>query len=148
MKSKWIIIATILCLTILQVGCQTSQTQEETKLGYIDSFNIKSQTFNFDEVEWITLQNTKRINELHLDTEKYFPSGFYVYNPDESFVIYKVSDKTIYQLENPSDLSKFVNVNREEFSKYLETHKNPNIIPYTITIQNGNVILVKEHYIP
>jgi hypothetical protein len=66
MKSKWTIIAMILCLSILSVSCQTSQQQKVTKLGYIQNFNKISQTFDFDEVEWITLDNTKRIEELQL----------------------------------------------------------------------------------
>lgn len=148
MKSKCIIIAMTLFLSILQMGCQTSHTQVVTKIGYISSFNIKSQTFNFDEVEWITLQDTKRIEELHLDTEENMPSGFYIYNQDKSLVNYKVTDKTIYQLLNSGDLSKLVNVNIVEFWKYLETHKTLNTLPYTITVQNGNVIAVKECYVP
>jgi hypothetical protein len=147
MKRKWIIIATILCISILQVGCQKSHSQVVTKLGYINSFNIKSHTFDFDEVEWITSENTKRIEELHLSTEN-MPDGFYIYNHNKSFVNYKVTDKTIYQLINQYDLSKFVNVNIVVFSEYLEKYKTSNAIPYTITIQNGNVMEVKECFVP
>jgi hypothetical protein len=147
MKRKWIIIVTLLCFSILQVGYQASRPQKVTKLGYINHFNIKTQTLGFDEVEWVSLQNTKRIKELHLNTERDMPDGFYIYNYNKRLVNYKVNDKTVYQLLNREDLSKFVNVKIKEFSKYLKADKF-NGIPYIITVQKGNLLVVKEHYVP
>lgn len=147
MKKNWSIIVAILCFSVLLIGFQTSRPQKVTKLGYINNFNIKKQTFDFDVVEWISSKNSKRIEELHLDPDKDMPDCFYIYNHDKSYVKYKVTKKTVYQLLNRDDLPKFENVNIKEFLKYLKADKYHGI-PYTITVQNGIVLEVQEHYVP
>ena len=48
----------------------------EKQIGYIYNFNTTNNGFEFDEIEWVTLDDTERIKELNLSSDEDFPNGF------------------------------------------------------------------------
>ena len=64
---------------------------------YIAAFlkDMTDSTITVDIAEFITDDNTERIKELKLSEED-MPDGYYIYNPDEETVTWKLDGQTIY----------------------------------------------------
>lgn len=64
---------------------------------YIAAFlkGMTDSTITVDIAEFITDDDTERIKELNLSEED-MPDGYYIYNPDEETVTWKLDGQTIY----------------------------------------------------
>ena len=132
---------------------QEDTVQEETpkesiatgeQLANIINYELSTRTLTLDEVEWIEESDTDRIKELELDVEKDLPTGFVVYNEtNEEASIKLAEDAEIYLVnqENPSEPRE---VDDKEFISYLVGVKGP----YTITVEDDEVVKVEEKYMP
>jgi hypothetical protein len=106
--------------------------------GYITNFNTESRTFDFDEIEWVTLQDEDRIKELDIRND--MPSGFYIYNPDESVRSFSLAENAEFYIiagahHTAVNLPEFV----EGFHDYA---------PYIIDVMDGKVVKMTEQYLP
>ncbi len=136
-------------------GCQKNNLTEE-KIGYISNINIKERSFDFDEIEWITLEDKEKIKELNLDENFDFPNDFYINNSSKEKSLLTLSKKAVFEFLDWKDDFKAKSVNLEEFSnqhtEFFETYLKPNetdiLTPYWIEIENDNVISIKQQYIP
>ena len=61
----------------------------EKQIGCIYNFNTTNNGFEFDEIEWVTLDDAERIKELNLSSDEDFPNGFYINNPASDAEVYK-----------------------------------------------------------
>lgn len=117
----------------------------QEKLYYILEINKKVHTISADEIEWITGEQKERLDELHL--EPYFPDGNYIYNEEIESVKLKVSDTAQFfyldldHKEVEADAKGFL-------AQYEEKDEGVRkLIPYYITMQDGEVIKIVEQYI-
>jgi hypothetical protein len=139
-------ISTQLLFLIIVSFCSCSKTtpkeivltQEPVIRGYITNFNMENQTFNFDEIEWITLNDETRIKELGIEND--MPNGFYIYNPDKSVQSFNLAENAEFYIITESyhtavNMAGFI----EGFHDYA---------PYIINVIDGKVVKVAEQYLP
>ncbi len=113
----------------------------EQILGYITKYDDNNSILFLDNCEWISMEETERINELGLELDRDFPSGFYIHNDSEQEEMYKVTERTNYLLID-SATSKIAS--KEEF---IDRIKRYNML-CTIRIIDNRVIEVMEVYTP
>lgn len=137
------------CLETL-VGCSAADNKKdnEVTLSYIKGFDGK--TVSFDTAEWVEVPS-ERATELGI-SEDDAPSGFNIYNEDTALrelplakdCVYTVLDWTIY-----GGTYEPVKVTLEELRAILEERKNVNdIVPYYLTIRDGEITDITEQYVP
>jgi len=126
-------------------------------IGYISDFEESSGTrITFDPVEWITLEDTDRINELEIE-EFDMPNGYYIYNSEIEEKEYELDEYTEYRFIDwgndfsSSDEERFdySTKDKEEFIEYLNTYTDKAAkVPFWISIKDGAVQIIEEQYVP
>ena len=111
---------------------------EPVMKGYITNFNVKSRTFDFDEIEWITLIDEDRIKELGIEND--MPGGFYIFNPDMNVRTYILAENAEFYVIIGAD---HTTVNILGFVENFHDYA-----PYIIDIIDGKVIRMTEQYLP
>ena len=114
-------------------------------IGYISNFNIEDLSFDFDRIEWITLEDVDRVKELNI-AEEDMPNGFYIYNEDEEVINYTMADRIECNILNLKEMTG-ESITIEEFAEYIHEHSEFKI-PFNIIVQDGYVIAINEQYIP
>jgi beta-lactamase regulating signal transducer with metallopeptidase domain len=126
-------------------------------IGHISDFEESGRTrILFDSVEWITLEDTDRIDELEIE-EFDMPNGYYIYNPQNEEIEYEVNENTEYRFidwgnnfaSSDEDRFHYSTKDKEEFSEYLNTYTDKAAkVPFWITIKDGVVQIIEEQYVP
>jgi transcriptional regulator with XRE-family HTH domain len=109
-------------------------------LAYIQS--LDGDQLTFDTVEWIDFPS-QRAQELGLTDPG---GGFLVYNAQEDLQQYSAAGAEYTVLNWDADYVS-MQVTAQEFQEILADRAGTQI-PYTITIQNNQVVSVQEYYIP
>ncbi|MBT2292592.1 hypothetical protein J7E73_26345 [Paenibacillus albidus] len=112
-------------------------TPESNLLGYISNLGMKDDTFDFDNVEWLTLKDSERLKKLKI-TPAEMPDGYYILNKYTYKDLYKVIDETQYSIvdiENKGDLR---TASKQQFIEYLEQYSGDGPL-CIISIRNGVV---------
>ncbi len=154
MKMRLIIVFTSLLMLMLN-SCygdksnlqkyQDLQKGTVKRLGHISEFNSNSNSFYYDEVEWLTEKDAERLKKLGVDPENDMPNGFYVYNPNSDKISYNINDKTKYAIIN-WDNCQLKTISLNEFLTSLKEF--PEVSLYWIVINNGVVKSIEEQYRP
>ncbi len=150
MKKQLLIILAVLALCGCSVKKQT--TQDEV---YALVKDVTSQTIKLDIVEYITSDNSARIEELELDSLD-MPNGYYINNPEIDFVEYSFNDDTVYNfIDWQNDFvaegedRHFTTTKNEDFKKYIETYNNGEPkMPFIIKMSDNKIISISEILIP
>lgn len=112
--------------------------------GYITQFDQSSNVLNLDKIEWITLEEESRINELGLNKDRDFPNGFYILNQNIKEEQYKITNNThFYILDSVTS----THVTKQEFLKKIKEYKGNKVL-FSITIINNKVIEISQLYTP
>ena len=148
-----------------QTSSAPSQSEDvstvQTKCGYIFNINIDEKNLDVDEIDWITLEDTEKIEALGLDVEHGFPNGYYRHNPDSELVNYKITEDTAFERldwENgftpkKVDYEEFATLHNEQYDKYIkpmveEREDFDYFVPYWIEVKGDIVISIKEQFVP
>lgn len=127
-------------------------TSGTKKIGYISDFNKSSGKFTFDEVEWITLENQERLEELKINPDINMPNGYYLYNPEKEETTLKVNDNTIYDVINWnykfSGETRYLTNERKEFDEYLDAYSKISPLFIVEYDKDGNIKSIAEKYVP
>lgn len=138
-----LIISGAICISLL-VGCKTqTESSPIEKLGYISNFNTETRSFDFDEVEWLTMNDSERIEELEIED---MPGGFYIHNPEPDTVNCTFGDETVFSIVDWETVGN-VNTGLDEFIASYEIYSEYSP-PYLIKIENGIVTEITERYVP
>lgn len=122
-------------------------SDSEKQIGYIHNFNTTNNSFEFDEIEWVTLDDTDRIKELNLNSDNDFPNGFYINNPTSDTKSYTVTDETEYQIIDWNNNGETSTVDLNGFATHINEYTDYSP-PFWIIIDNNKVISIVEQYIP
>ncbi len=135
-----------------QTDVNQQQTEKSIKSG-ICAFikEIKGDTIVVDLAEYITTEDTDRIEELGLSFSDML-NGYYINNPETALTEYTLTDKTIFNfIDWKNDFveegaSRNVSsTNREDFVKYLSTYQNSQPgMPFFFEISDDKVISITE----
>jgi hypothetical protein len=119
---------------------------ESRLLGYVTGLDMDSDTLNFDQVEWLTLEDADRFAALNIDEED-LPGGFYILNKYQVNDLYKINAETRYELVDRDNPGSMTSVSRQEFIDYFKQYTDfaP---PCHITLSDGVVHVITEQYVP
>lgn len=121
-------------------------TPESRLTGYVTSLAIDTDTLNFDQVEWLTMEDSDRFAALNISEED-LPGGFYILNKYEINDLYQVTAETEYKLIDREQPGSLTSVSKQEFIAYFKPLTG-NAPPCTITVSNGTVTSITEVYVP
>jgi len=126
-------------------------------IGYISDFEKSDGTrITFDSIEWITLEDIDRIDELEIEDFD-MPNGYYIYNPEIEKNKYEVNKNTEYRFidwgnnfaSSDDDRFHYSTIDKEEFVEYLNTYTDKAAnVPFWITMKDNAVHIIEEQYVP
>ncbi len=119
-------------------------------LGYLIGLdNPNAEEVNLDPVEWIDASNATRIKALHLDQEKDFPNGYYIYNLDKEARPLRLTAQTKYLIIDLETGPTPMTVDRNEFLDYLNQFPDYGETKlFWVEETDGNLEFIKVHYVP
>ena len=86
----------LLCICIL-FPCFAGCDRDKQKNVCAFLVNVENNTLTLDLAEYITSEDTQRINELGL-TQQDLINGYYIYNPQKIYVTYEFAKKTKFEI--------------------------------------------------
>ena len=146
---KLLVVAFIMVCVFSFSGCEKtlgsteSETRNKTIIGYIAE--LHNETVSFDEIEWVTVPGD-RATELGI-TDDVASNGFYIHNEESVITEYNIADKCVISILDWENLITTKQIELVTFIDMLEQRES-DLIPYMLTIKDGNVIEIKERYIP
>lgn len=132
------------------------QTPISKYVGFISNFDESyTDLFHFDPIEWITLDDTKRIEELDISSYD-MPNGYYIHNPNVDILSFQVNEKTEYNFidwgndfVSQDEDRMYSTTNKEDFIRYLDTYSDKAAkVPFRIETKDGYVKSITEQYLP
>ena len=151
MKKTFTIVLAILCVLCVFSFCACEKTADNTEsetgsktiIGYIDE--CRDGVLTFDEIEWVNVPS-ERATELGITDDK-APNGFYIYNEDTATAEYDIADNCVIRFLDWDDNFTPKQIELAGFNDILDQRSGVSV-PYTLTIENGKVIGIEEHYVP
>lgn len=135
---------------------QGSEPITDTQTASADELNyetiaylkkVENGSVSFDRAEWVEVPSD-RAAELGI-TENDAPGGFSVYNPEELTETCPLSSDCSITVLDWVDNYTSTEITAEEFRQLIEDRGDQNTwIPYTITVENGEITKIEEHYVP
>ena len=131
------------------------QTPTSAYIGYIYNFaDSYPDMFHFDPVEWITLDDTDRLEDLGIGPQD-MPNGYYIHNPIEDIFSFKVNEDTEYNFIDWGndfvgiDQDRFYSTkDKQEFIRYLDTYSDRAAkVPFVIETKDGYVTSITEQFV-
>ena len=139
-----------------QIKAASTFYTDENGEEYIAAFlkGMADSTITVDVAEFITDDDMERIKELNL-TEEDMPDGYYIYNPDEETVTWKLDGQTTYTfIDWNGDFTgsdypeEYTTTDVVEFQKYIGTYEDSQPgMPFFFHIENGVVKILLEKQI-
>ena len=135
-------------------GSESTYTDQDGTV-YVAAF-LKDTTENsitVDVIELVTSDNAERVNELGL-TEEDMPDGYYIHNPKQETVMWKLNEQTVYTfIDWDGDFTgsdypeEYTTTDIEEFHRYIETYDDaaPGM-PFFFQVEDGVVKMVLEKF--
>ena len=122
------------------------EANPETTLAYIRSFD--GEKLSFDTAEWIEVPS-ERAEELGITEDDWGAAGFYVYNEDTALSEFPLARDCVCKIFDWSISESHITVSAEGLFAVLEGREGlSDIIPYHLTIQDGQIIEIVEQYVP
>lgn len=157
---KVTLIISIVCMSILLIACKNAG--KSTVTGEVQSISgyakIEENTLYFDQVEIVTSEDTERIEELSLDEQADYPSGYCIINEKSECQTFTITDETEYEfVDFELDFVKdeegdrlYTTKQKDEFLKHLGKRNDMELekqqIPLIIEVQDGKVIRITEKF--
>jgi hypothetical protein len=132
---------------------------EETvvSMGFISDFaSTDEKGFVFDPIEWITLEDKERLEELGIE-ENELPNGYYIHNPEKEAILYRLAEETKFVFIDwsgefaPSEDERwgYETEDVQEFIRYLATYSDGAAkVPFIIEAKGDTVLKITEQYVP
>jgi hypothetical protein len=125
-----------------EAASDTEEPSSQEIMAYIEGYD--GQTVTYDEVEWVDVPSD-RATELGLS--EYEDAGFCVYNETEELSELPLAASCVCTIFDWSNNYEYREVSAEELIEVLNEREGTRI-PYTLTIQDHEVVAITEYYIP
>jgi beta-lactamase regulating signal transducer with metallopeptidase domain len=126
------------------------ETPESNFIGFISNFEIDNDSkafFHLDQVVWLTLDDTERLEALDIDPDEDMPSGFYIHNPNSYPLSFQVGEDAQYNIINLSESVTHKSVSTQAFKEHLEQYYL-DFVPFRVVTKDGYVQSITEQYVP
>lgn len=100
----------------------------------------------FDLVEWVTPEDADRMAELGI-TEEDMPGGFYIYNPHDFTVSFRMDEETVCSIIDLGEEVTTKRVDMESFIEHVEEFSEF-IPPFWVVVKDGHIEEIEEQYVP
>ena len=158
---KYVTVFIALCLACTLCACSTTNTalqatppaQSDDKpskpvtqelTGMLLSVNADDRTIAFDEVEWVSTNDTDRIAELGLDPDEDLMNDYYIHNPDAHTDTYTIAENATFTLVEWMDADVYTG-DFDEFVAQVEAF--PDSL-YTVILTDGVATDLAEIFVP
>ncbi|QOX63641.1 hypothetical protein FRZ06_09890 [Anoxybacterium hadale] len=136
------------------VPADFERTPESHYIGYISNWKTYSDkqgmfSFYLDAVEWLTLEDGKRLESLNISPDE-LPNGFYIYNPNTYPDFYQGTEQTIFRISDRKTGVGYEEISMEEFQAYLQRYSEKELASaplYRIITKDGFVQSIEEQYL-
>ncbi|MDF1617902.1 M56 family metallopeptidase [Petrocella sp. FN5] len=127
------------------------ETPESNFIGFISNFEIDEYSkafFHLDQIEWLTLDDTERLEALDIDPDEDMPGGFYIHNPNSYPMSFQVAEDAQYNIINWSESATHKSVSTQAFKEHLEQYYSDFVPPFRVVTKDGYVQSITEQYVP
>ncbi|PKM58310.1 MAG: hypothetical protein CVU98_01585 [Firmicutes bacterium HGW-Firmicutes-3] len=127
------------------------ETPESNFVGFISNFEIdeySKASFHLDQIEWLTLDDTERLEALDIDPDEDMPGGFYIHNPNSYPMSFQVAEDAQYNIINWSESATHKSVSTQAFKEHLEQYYSDFAPPFRVVTKDGYVQSITEQYVP
>ncbi|GGH09565.1 M56 family metallopeptidase [Paenibacillus segetis] len=122
-------------------------TPESTLLGYVLNLSMDNDSFDFDNIEWLTLEDSARFKSLNINPDEDMPNGFYILNKYTYTDPLQVAGETKYGILDNQNLDSPKVVSKQDFIEHFKQYSDF-MPPCTITTRDGYVTSITEIYVP
>ena len=135
----------LLLLLTFFVGCAQTPAESEELLIYVH--DVTEAQLTYDLIEWLdATADAARLRELGVDPNA-LPNGYYIYNPAVDNLTARFTDKTAFEvIDWTKDGAEHAAVSIS--SLYTRISAYGRGVPWIITVSNGQVLSMREVYIP
>jgi beta-lactamase regulating signal transducer with metallopeptidase domain len=121
-------------------------TPESILMGYVFNLSLENHSFDFDNIEWLTMEDSARFKGLNINPDEDMPSGFYILNKYTYTDPLEVTEDTRYSIVD-ANAGALKEVSKQEFIEYFKQYTDF-VPPCVITTKDGYVTSIAEKYIP
>lgn len=121
-------------------------TPESALMGYVLNLKLESDSFDFDNIEWLTMEDSARFKGLNINPDEDMPNGFYILNKYTYTDPLEVTDQTRYSIVD-ANVGALKEVSKQEFIEYFKQYTDF-LPPCVITKKDGYVTSIAEKYVP
>jgi hypothetical protein len=123
-----------------------SITPESILMGYVFNLSLENHSFDFDNIEWLTMEDSARFKGLNINPDNDMPNGFYILNKYTYTDPLEVTDDTRYSIVD-ANAGALKEVSKQEFIEYFKQYTDF-MPPCVITKKDGYVTSIAEKYMP
>ncbi|WP_340008858.1 M56 family metallopeptidase [Paenibacillus sp. FSL K6-0276] len=124
-----------------------ASTPESTLMGYVLNLNMDNHSFDFDNIEWLTMEDSARFKGLNINPDEDMPNGVYILNKYTYTDPLEVTDETRYSIVDTANAGAQKEVSKQEFIEYFKQYTDF-VPPCVITTKDGYVTSIAEKYVP
>ena len=143
MKRLFIFITFVLLLTSCSGNVPGPHQVGNDGIGIVSDLDKANNYLTIDICEWITEEDTNRIEALKLDLEMDFPNGFYIYNKSVFNERFLLTNDTKYFIINQRN-STSTETDRDGFISRINEYS----VICSIKLLDKIVMEVSEVYVP
>ncbi|MEK3747161.1 M56 family metallopeptidase [Paenibacillus sp. FSL E2-8871] len=121
-------------------------TPESILMGYVFNLSLENHSFDFDNIEWLTMEDSARFKGLNINPDEDMPNGFYILNKYTYTDPLEVAEDTRYSIVD-ANAGGLKEVSKQEFIEYFKQYTDF-VPPCVITKKDGYVTSIAEKYMP
>lgn len=123
-----------------------ANTPESILIGYVFNLSLENHSFDFDNIEWLTMEDSARFKGLNINPDEDMPNGFYILNKYTYTDPLEVTEDTRYSIVD-ANTGALKEVSKQEFIEYFKQYTD--FVPTcVITKKDGYVTSIAEKYMP
>ncbi|MEK3660736.1 M56 family metallopeptidase [Paenibacillus sp. FSL F4-0236] len=123
-----------------------ANTPESILIGYVFNLSLENHSFDFDNIEWLTMEDSARFKGLNINPDEDMPNGFYILNKYTYTDPLEVTEDTRYSIVD-ANTGALKEVSKQEFIEYFKQYTDF-VPPCVITKKDGYVTSIAEKYMP
>lgn len=90
-------------------------------MGYVFNLSLENHSFDFDNIEWLTMEDSARFKGLNINPDEDMPNGFYILNKYTYTDPLEVTEDTRYSIVD-ANAGALKEVSKQEFIEYFKQY--------------------------
>lgn len=98
-----------------------ANTPESILIGYVFNLSLENHSFDFDNIERLTMEDSARFKGLNINPDEDMPNGFYILNKYTYTDPLEVTEDTRYSIVD-ANTGALKEVSKQEFIEYFKQY--------------------------